>query len=243
MTMRVAAIIQARMGSERLEGKVLQNLAGYPMLWHVVERVKRSLAVEDIIVATTDTPGDTVLVDECQKWGVAVFRGYELDVLGRYYMASQITKSNVICRVTADNPLVEPGLIDMAFARMQSTGEDYIGIDGCPLGTGIELLTRDALNYTAFNADKPFEREHVTPYIRSRKDVFKIGQVDVPLHFLYPEIRLTVDTKDDFALMEVIYRKLYREGTIVRLHDVIQLLLEEPALCQVNAHIKQKGIM
>ncbi len=240
--MKTAVIIQARMGSERLAGKVMKQLAGRPLLWHVIQRVKRALTVQEIVVATTSDPQDTMIADECRKWGISVFRGDENDVLGRYYMASQLVKANIICRVTADNPLVEPVFIDMAYARMSYSGEDYVCIDGCPLGTGIELFSKTSLEQSALNADQAYEREHVTPYIRRNSHQFKCGQVQVPFHLLRPDLRLTVDTQEDFCLMETIYERLYRDTTVINLMDVINLFVDEPVLCHINEHIKQRSV-
>lgn len=238
--MKTAVIIQARMGSERLPGKVMQTLRGKSILHHVIERVQRALTTDEIIVATTDNPADEIIVQQCKFLDVASFRGSETDVLNRYYLAAKLVKSDLICRVTADNPLVEPGFIDMAVARMKYSHEDYVAIDGCPLGTGIEVFTRQALHDAAAHAKYDYEHEHVTPYIRRHSKLCKIGMIEVPLSLMYPDLRLTVDTPDDFALMQVIYDRLYRDGSIINIHEVIRLFLNEPELTHLNAHIQQK---
>jgi len=241
--MRVAAIIQARMGSERFPGKVLERIMGYPMIWHIVERVKRAVTVEQIIVATTDTKKDEPLVWECQKMGISVIKGYEEDVLSRYYMASQIVKADKICRVTADNPLIEPVFIDMAVARMCYSDEDYISIDGAPIGTGIEVIKKDVLRFCAENACEDYQREHVTPFIREQSDIFRVSSIKAPTDLFYSDLRLTVDTVEDMKLIRKIYHKLYRRESIVNLKDAINLLLEEPEWCQLNSHIQQRSII
>ena len=109
--MRVAVIIQARMGSERLPGKVLLNLEGHSILWHVIKRVRYSLCVDEVVVATTTGEQDDEIVNECRKIDIPVYRGDEDDVLKRYYLASKLVKSDMICRVTSDNPLIEPRLL------------------------------------------------------------------------------------------------------------------------------------
>lgn len=237
--MKVAAIIQARMGSQRFPGKVVSGIRGKSMLWHIVERVKHAMTVDEIIVATTTQPGDDAIVNECRKMDIPVYRGDEHDVLARYYMASQLVKADHICRVTADNPLIEPRFIDMAQARMVYSEEDYLCVDGCPLGTGIELFTREALFVTARDATQQYEREHVTPYMRENGR-FLYGTVRVPLQLYYPDIRLTVDTPEDFALLTRLYDLLYKKNHIIRLEDVIKLMHNEPQLRKINAHIKQR---
>jgi len=241
--MKVAAIIQARMGSSRFPGKVLEKISGHSMIWHIVQRVKSAITVDEIILATSDKLEDEVLIWEARKMDIAVFRGSEDDVLERYYLASKIVKSNKICRVTGDNPLIEPRFIDMAVARMSYSDEDYLSIDGCPLGTGIEVFTKKALSYSAKKASKPYQREHVTPFIRENSKIFRIGQLDVPLNLFFPDLRLTVDTNEDFALIEKIYNRLYKEGTIIALDDVIELMLSEPEWSKINSHIRQKSVV
>ncbi len=238
--MKVAAIIQARMGSQRFPGKVIQPLRGKSMIWHIIQRVKHAMTVDEIIVATTRMPADDAIVSECRRLDIPVFRGDEDDVLNRYYMASQLVKADHICRVTADNPMIEPRFIDMVKARMEFSGEEYLCIDGCPLGTGIELFTKKALWKAAKNASQPYEREHVTPYIREQKDKFLSGIVRVPLQLYHPDVRLTVDTPEDFTLMEHVYKVLYKRGSIVRLEDVLKMIISDPELRAINQHIKQR---
>ncbi len=241
--MRVAAVIQARMNSERFPGKVLEKIMGYPMIWHIVERVKRSITVDQIIVATTDKKSDEPLVWECQKMGISVIKGYEEDVLGRYYMASQIVKADKICRVTADNPLIEPVFIDMAVARMCYSDEDYIAIDGAPIGTGIEVFKKELLKFCTQNASQDYQREHVTPFIRENSDIFRVSSITAPSDLFFPDLRLTVDTVEDMKLIKKIYHKLYRSDAIVNLKSTINLLLEEPEWCRLNSHIQQRSII
>jgi spore coat polysaccharide biosynthesis protein SpsF len=229
------------MGSQRFPGKVVKPLCGETILWHIIERVKHAMTVDEIIVATTDQPADEAVVSECKKIDIPVFRGDEYDVLDRYYMASQLVKSDHICRVTADNPMIEPRFIDMAKARMEFSDEEYLSIDGCPLGTGIELFTKKALWKAAKQAVEHYQREHVTPYIRENGHLFLSGSVRVPLQFYHPDIRLTVDTPEDFMLLDHIYGVLYKQGSILRLEDVLKMLLSDPELLAVNRHVKQRS--
>lgn len=242
--MRVAVIIQARMGSQRLPGKVLLKLKGHSVLWHIIKRVEHSLCVDEIIVATTTASQDDEIVDECRKINIPVFRGDEQDVLKRYYLASKLVKSDIICRVTSDNPLVEPIFIDMAIARMNYSSEDYVNIDGAALGTGIEIFTKKILKTAAKNAKENYQREHVTPFMRENFEICSYGKIAVPENFYCPDLRLTVDTPEDFIFMKEIYNRLYKENSIVSLAGVIRLLTKEkPELRALNSHIRQRSVV
>ena len=242
--MRVAVIIQARMGSQRLPGKVLLKLKGHSVLGHVIKRVRRSLCVNEVVVATTTSLCDNDIVDECRALDVTVFRGDENDVLKRYYLAAKLVKSDMICRVTSDNPLIEPRFIDMAVARINFSKEDYVNIDGAPLGTGIELFSKKILKTAVKNAKEPYQREHVTPFMRENPDISSYGKINVPLNYYFPDLRLTVDTPEDFVFMKEIYGLLYHENSIVSLDEVISLLTKEkPELRELNAHIQQRSVV
>ena len=225
--MKTAAIIQARMGSHRLPGKVLKKLCGHSVLWHIMRRISCSLSVNEVIVATSVDPQDDRIVEECRKIGVPVFRGDEEDVLDRFYQASKRIGAELICRITADNPLVEPGFIDMAVARMTFSQEDYLGINGCPMGTGIELFTKEFLEYCAENAIDSYHREHVTPFMKEHSGRFVSQSLQAPDAVAFPDLRLTLDTEADLEFFEVIYNCLYSETAIIALHDVIQLVIEK----------------
>ncbi|MCB1195087.1 glycosyltransferase family protein [bacterium] len=225
--MQIAAIIQARVGSRRLPGKVLKRLSGHSVLWHVVQRVSRALTVDEIIVATSNMPQDDHIVEECRRIGVPVFRGSENDVLARFYYASQQISSDYICRITADNPLVEPGFIDMASARLDVSGEDYLAVSGCPVGTGVELFSKEFLSYAHENAVDPYDREHVTPFMKMPGGSFSSGCIVLPPALTYPDLRLTMDTQEDYDYFTILYNCLYTERTIISFHDVMHLIREK----------------
>ncbi len=242
---RIVAIIQARIGSTRLPGKVLKELAGQPMLWHVVNRARQAKTPSETIVATTTQPEDDAVVQLCERQGWTYFRGSADDVLDRYYRAALVFKAELIVRINADCPLIDPHIIDYVIKAHLSSGADYTFcgvIGGFPLGLDTEVFNFKTLERTYREAKQDYEREHVTPYIYEHPGIFKINSVKATGKLKRPDLRLTVDTKEDFELIEAIYQRLYRNGKIFYIEDVIELLDEHPELTAINAGIRQKKL-
>lgn len=240
---KVAAIIQARYGSTRLPGKVLKKLAGQPMLAHVVNRVKPAETINDVIVATTKLPADDGIVQLCRERGWSCFRGSEADVLDRYYRAAFEYQAPIIVRITADCPLIDPRVTDSAVKAHLNSGADYTSLNnksGFPRGLDTEVFSFEALEKAHREARQDYEREHVTPYIYKHPDTFKIQSVRATGKLKRPDLRLTVDTEEDFRLIEEVYRHLYRNDRIFHTEEVIELLDRHPELSAINAHVKQK---
>lgn len=201
------AVIQARMGSRRLPGKVLKKFGTSTILDSVVERVKRSTAVEQIVVATTKLPIDDSIFYHCKNKSIRVTRGPELDVLLRFISSLGENFQGNVLRVTADCPLIDATLIDLAYARFVELELDYIGVatgagvansnsNKYPDGVDAEWFKYEALLKANIEATDILDREHVTSYIWRNPDRFNIGQL-APLHN-YSDISLTVDTAEDF---------------------------------------------
>jgi len=242
---KIVAVIQARMGSTRLPGKVLKELLGQPMLWHVVNRVHQAKTLAETVVAATNQPEDDAIVKLCERQDWAYFRGSVEDVLDRYYRAALAFKADIIVRLNADCPLIDPHIIDKVIKAHLSSGADYTfcGVTGgFPLGLDTEVFNFKILERTFKEAKKDFEREHVTPYIYEHPDIFKINSVKATGKLKHPDLRLTVDTKEDFKLIEAIYQRLYRNGKIFYIEDVIDLLDKHPELTAINAGIRQKKL-
>src|SRR5208282_1417599 len=173
------AIIQARMGSSRLPGKSLAEIEGRPMLWHVIQRVKRASLVDRVVVATSTAPADDVIEKMCQENGVPCYRGSENNVLDRYYHAARAEKAAQVVRITADCPLIDPELIDQVVSRFQTGDLDYASntmVRTYPDGLDTEVFSFSALERAWHEAVKDSEREHVTPYLRS--DKFRTANVE-----------------------------------------------------------------
>jgi len=245
---RTVAIIQARMGSTRLPGKVMKKLCGKSVLEHVIRRVQACLFLDDVVVATTAAPSDDVIAAEASQCGAKWFRGSEDDVLERYYQAAKQYHADVIVRVTADCPLFDPELLGemiLAFRTRDSWGTplDYLSNTlrrTFPLGLDAEVFSQNALEYAHFHARNQYEREHVTPYIYEHPEIFSLysfeGNEDLSCH------RWTLDTEDDFNLISKMYSELYRENEIFPTISVIVLLGANPEWKGLNAHVKQKKL-
>lgn len=239
----VAGILQARVGSTRLPGKVLMRIVDATILEHVIERAKRIPSLDTIIVATTKRPEDDSIVKIIEKRGVGIFRGDEDDVLGRFIGAGSNVGATTVLRITTDNPLFCPDIAERIISEHLRGGFDYTSMEGLPLGVTTEAVSMDALilaNHLLRKGDP--HREHVTSFIREEKDRFRVKLLHPPPYLRRPDWRLTVDTKDDLRLISKIYDSLYRPGKIIDIMDVINLLEMEPSLLKINLHVRQKGI-
>jgi len=232
--MTVVAIIQARMTSTRLPGKVMADLAGVPLLAYMLHRVFAAKRLDAIWVATTRNDTDAPIVHLCDHLGVAVFRGDEDDVLGRYAGTAAAAKADVIVRLTSDCPMIDAGLIDESVERFSAGTFDYLSnaIElSYPDGLDIEIFTRDALEQANREATLPFHREHVTPYMRTGvyQNVptgdFRVGQMRAPADFSH--LRWTVDTADDLARVRRLVGELPAGYSWM---DVLALLTRRPEL-------------
>ena len=240
--MKVAAIVQARMGSTRLPGKVLLDIAGKSMLGRVVERLSGAESLDVVLVATTDSPHDDVIVEECRRLSVAVFRGQEDDVLDRYHQAARSIAADVVVRVTSDCPLIDPEVTDHTIRKFLVEQPDYASnvlVRTYPRGLDTEVMTAQALRQAWGEADQAYQRAHVTPYIYEHPEKFKLlsvtGEQD------YSQHRWTVDTPEDLGLIHAIYERLRGKGDFVW-RDVLALFNDEPELSALNRGVAQKAI-
>ena len=201
--LKIIAIIQARMNSSRLPGKVMADICGKPSLECILERVQRARSIHQIIVATTRDPSDNVVVDLCKTLQVNCFRGDENDVLGRFWGAAKAVNAEIVVRLTADCPMIDPDVIDEVVSKFLSADYDYVSntIERTyPDGLDVEVMSIDALGKADKQAIDPFLREHVTPYITGKRPdlgagEFSTGQVKFEVGFSH--IRWTVDTIED----------------------------------------------
>ncbi|MGA2965007.1 MAG: aminotransferase class III-fold pyridoxal phosphate-dependent enzyme, partial [Terriglobales bacterium] len=233
----VVAIIQARMGSSRLPGKSIAEIEGMPMLWHVIQRVKRASLVDRVVVATTTAPADDAIEKMCGENGVPCYRGSENDVLDRYYHAARAENAAQVVRITADCPLIDPEAIDRVVRRFQCGDLDYASnamVRTYPDGLDTEIFSFSALERAWHEAGKTSEREHVTPYLRSEK--FRTANVANNLEFSHLYCRWTVDEPEDLEFVRAVYRAFRgRDGFLMK--DILQLLREQPELERVNSQI------
>lgn len=241
--MRVQIMVQARMGSTRLPGKVLKPIMGKPMLHYQLERLKRVKEAESVKVLTTTEKSDDVIVEYCEQNGVDVFRGSSEDVLDRYHAAALKYSPDTIVRSTADCPLIDPALIDkvIQFFKNEKPPYDYMStalVRTFPRGMDVEIFSFEALCKAFEQAKDASEREHVTLYLYRHPELFRLQNIAFPMDL--SQYRLTVDTSEDFALIKLIFENLYSKLPQFTLEDIVRLLQQHPEWAKINAHIMQK---
>lgn len=239
----VVIIIQARMESTRLPGKVMMRVLGRPLLSYLIERVRRVNNANEVVVATTEKEVDDVIEQYCQEKGVAVFRGNEENLLDRYSQAARIFEADPVVRITADCPLIDPEVIEKVIQFYLDHDYDYVGNTltlTFPRGMDTEVFSRKTLEMAAQQAKKDNEREHVTLYIYKNPKQFKLA--NVPYEIDKSQYRLTVDTNEDFKLIKEIIEKLYPINPKFSLEDIITMLDENPELSKINSDVVQKSI-
>ncbi len=242
---RIVAIIQARMGSTRLPGKVLKPIAGQPLLWHIVHRLKASHLIEDIAVATTTNPRDDAIAEFGQAHGITIVRGPENDVLARFARAAEVLDADIIVRVSSDAPFIDAGFVDHLIASMIEQGGDYVLLEegAVTAHEGVDPMTRRALDKLMMDAhDDPVAREHVTGYFKLHPDFVPIARASAFPPLARDGGRLTIDTPDDLAFVETVHARLQAKAGEASLGDLLLLLEREPSLRSLNSHVRQKPV-
>lgn len=240
--MRIIAVIQARMNSARLPGKVLQDICGEPMLSHVVHRVNRASLIDETVVATSDKCVDDAIENQCRKLDVSFFRGSEDDVLDRFFKAALFYKADIVVRITADCPLIEPAVVDKVIQAFLRSNVDYASntlVRTYPRGLDVEVVGLSTLAIAWQKASKPYHRAHVTPYIYENANLFKLLSVTDSND--WSRYRWTVDTCEDLQFVRSVYERLGCND-LFGWHDIFKLCEKEPALIELNCHIKQKPL-
>ncbi len=236
-------IVQARMTSTRLPGKVLAPIAGRPMLAWQLDRLRRVRDDVAVAVATSDGPSDDPIVDLCGELGVPVVRGSESDVLDRYHVAAATLSADPVIRVTSDCPLIDPA-VSRAVLELFERGEaDYASNTlerTFPRGLDTEVLSVETLAAAWREASQPFEREHVTPYIYRNPSRFRLRNLRNERD--EGDRRWTVDTPADLAFARAVYERLEVDAVTFDANDVRELLRREPALEALNAAVEQKPL-
>jgi len=233
---RVVAILQARMSSSRLPGKVLRPLVGAPMILRQIERLRRAGALDGIVVATSTGASDDVLCDTCGAAGIEVLRGDLDDVLGRYRKAARALGDPAhVVRLTADCPLADWTVVDACVALHLQAGADYTSNviqRSYPKGLDVEVMTLAALDRAWREASDAYEREHVTPYIHRHPERFSLAHLTQGVD--QSAWRWTVDTAEDWAMVEAVYQALYRPGEPFTCEAVAGFLEAHPKTAQLN---------
>ncbi len=241
---KIVAIIQARVGSTRLPRKVLKEIEGKSVLSHVVDRVKQCKYIDKIVIATSYLEQDTDIEKEANNIGVDCFRGSEEDVLSRYYNVANKTNADIVIRITADCPCIDYKIIDCMIEEFIKKNEiDYMNNtikETFPRGYDVEIFTIESLNKAYENAEKNYEKEHVTPYIYTHPDKFNISVYKNDID--YSCYRLTLDTEEDFIVISKVYEGLYKANKYFGLQEVIKFMKENSELVKINQYVKQKKL-
>jgi spore coat polysaccharide biosynthesis protein SpsF len=228
----VAAIIQARMGSTRLPGKVLRRLGDHSMLEAILCRVREARRVDKIIVATTTLAKDDAIARLCAKLHTECFRGSPENVLSRYYKAAKASSADIIIRLTGDNPLVDPKIVDQAVAEFLGKASrrkaEFLTTTGYPIGINIEMMTFECLRKLVSLARRADELEHVTLYIHRHSRRFRVACVNSPIAL--GTLRLTVDDMSDLRFVRKIYKRLSGSAAVFGLPEILRFLLDHPSL-------------
>jgi spore coat polysaccharide biosynthesis protein SpsF len=239
---RVLALVQARLGSSRLPGKSRMPLpltAASPeatILGHIIRRARQAPSIGYVLVATTTQPLDDELATLATALGAGVFRGDEHDVLGRFAGAlAQAGPTDVVVRLTADNPAIDPAFLEAAVAYHLSTGADYTHTIGLPLGTNLEILSAEALCRAHAEATQPDEREHVTPYLRRHPELFRLTTLPLDVAPTVAALRLTVDYPSDYAFVSMLFSALGPDFSLTDPIGLPALLDRHPWLADINA--------
>lgn len=241
--MKTVIIVQARMTSTRLPGKVLKRVLDKSLLEYQIERLRRVKLADEIVIATTTNSTDLPIIELCDRLSVPYFRGSEDDVLARYYGAAKEHKGDVVVRVTSDCPLIDPQVIDKVIQFYLEYKYEYDYISNClersyPRGMDTEVFSFIALHQAFVEATAQPDREHVTPFIYRHPERYRLAQV------VYSENqsshRWTVDTADDFELIKKIIETLYPQIPKFTLEDCLDLLRQYPDWSLINAHVEQK---
>jgi spore coat polysaccharide biosynthesis protein SpsF len=233
------------MSSSRLPGKIMRPVVGKPLLELLVERLKRARRVDEVVIATTTNDGDDQVESLTQRLGIGCFRGSEHDVLDRVLRAAQATGTDVIVEITGDCPLIDFQVIDKLVDVYQANDFDYVANilkRTFPRGLDTQVFATSVLEEVARLTDDPVDHEHVSLYIYQHPERFKLHNVESGMPEEFWDLRLTVDTAEDFALVRRVYEELYPVNPAFTVQDVAGLFQRQPELRTINQHIMQKAV-
>lgn len=245
MSHSVVIIVQARMGSERLPGKVMKAVLGKPLLGYLIDQLQRVSKADKVVIATSTSANEAPIVDYCASRGIACFRGSLLDVLDRYDKAAEEHGATTIVRICSDCPLIDPAIVDQVIGYYLDHQPDYDYVSNClertyPRGQDVEVFSRQTLTTAAREAKLPEEREHVTPFLYRHPERFRLGSVKGAKD--YSALRWVVDTPNDLALITKLLEAVVPHHLHFGMQDVLEVLRRHPEWGEINAHVKQKEI-
>ena len=242
--MKVNAIIQARCGSTRFPNKVFADIDGNPLIWHVVSRLKNAKLIDDIIIATTVNPKDDIIEEWCKDNSLMCFRGSEEDVLNRYYSAAVAFPSDIVVRITADDPLKEPKIIDKVIKKLIDENLDLVTNNyppSFPEGLDCEAFRFEILALMEKTTKDLFEREHVTQYVYHNPEKFKIGNVTCECQL--SSYRWTIDNEEDYEMVKTIYANRDKNAKgLLLMDEILEILKKNPEIIKINSNVKRSAM-
>jgi spore coat polysaccharide biosynthesis protein SpsF len=238
--LRTVCTIEARMTSSRLPGKVLLDAAGQPLLAHMIERLRRARTLDAIVIATTEEAASDPIVALAEDLSVGCFRGSEEDVLGRVLGAARAHGAELIVETTGDCPLIDPGVVDLIVGRFRDGGVDYCSNTlerTYPRGMDVQAFPFAVLEEVDRLTDDPADREHVSLYIYEHPERYRLVGIEARGRRRRPDLRLTLDTAVDLAVIRAVYEALWRENPAFTIEDVIDYLDAYPELAELNRSV------
>lgn len=238
--MNVIAIIQARIGSTRLPKKVLLDLEGKTALEHVARRAQASKYVDGVVIATTVNIQDLAIVLLSAKLNISVYCGSENDVLDRYYQSARLFKADHIVRITSDCPVIDPKIVDEVIKLHLKRKADLTANvlkETFPDGQDVEVFTFKALQKAWKNAKLVSQREHVTPYIKNNRKIFKLENLECKQNLYHK--RWTLDNREDYLFLKQVYKNLYNKNSLFGMNEILKFLKDHPEIERINSHIQR----
>ena len=236
---KVIVILQARLQSERLPGKIIADICGRPMITHIIDRLHATPGIDRVVLAV---PRDdfAILRPIAEKNGAEIQPGSPNDVLGRFYSSALRFESPYVVRATADNPLIDTFMLSRCIEQCLTGNWDLVGCRGLPLGAAAETFPTGLLELLNSCATQDYHREHVTAYLYEHENEFRIKRLNVPQRLKAPRLRLTVDAPEDLILIRRIYENLYQPGKVIKLEQAIGFLRDNPELASLNSRVRQR---
>ncbi|HEU5291370.1 MAG TPA: glycosyltransferase family protein [Cyclobacteriaceae bacterium] len=239
----ITAIIQARVSSTRLPGKILAKFSGNSLLGHIIDRISYSKFISQTVVATTTNPADDVLVEWLKANQIPFFRGDETNVLSRYLEAAKKFNATHIARITSDDPFKDPEIIDAVASLYLNESLDFAYNNKPPSfaeGLDTEIFSFQALSRANKESNDPFEKEHVTQFFYRNPEKFKQKNLLSPVDFSH--LRWTIDTLEDMAMAKAVYEALYKPGKIFHAKEILALIEKHPEIAQINQSVKRSDM-
>lgn len=237
--MNIITVIQARISSTRLPGKVLLPILGQPLLIRMVERVLKAILIGKLVIATSTNAEDDQIEELCERANLNVYRGHLTDLLDRHYQVAKIYNADAVVKIPSDCPLIDPYIIDRVI-RYYIDNEDLDYVSNLhpatyPDGNDVEIFSFQSLEYAWRDATKDFEREHTTPFMWEHNDSFNIGNVEWETGLdMSTSLRFTIDYEEDYIFIKKVFEELYPVNPDFGLNDILRLLEQKPEIIEIN---------